>query len=83
MVSIALKMFFVVTLPVILGMLIRKFATNFIDSKTDLIQKISIFLFVIVFSAIWIEEWENILNYLRQAGLITLILNLLKLLQLQ
>ncbi len=76
MVSIALKMFFVVTLPVILGMLIRKFATNFIDSKTDLIQKISIFLFVIVFSAIWIEEWENILNYLRQAGLITLILNL-------
>ena len=49
MVSIALKMFFVVTLPVILGMLIRKFATNFIDSKTDLIQKISIIGLIVNF----------------------------------
>ena len=75
--SISLKMFFVVTIPVILGMIIRKFATNFINSKANLIQKISIFLFIIVFSAIWIEEWENIFNYLKQAGLITLILNLI------
>ena len=75
--SISLKMFFVVTIPVILGMIIRKFATNFINSKANLIQKISIFLFIIVFSANWIEEWENIFNYLKQAGLITLILNLI------
>ena len=75
--SISLKMFFVVTIPVILGMIIRKFAANFINSKANLIQKISIFLFIIVFSAIWIEEWENIFNYLKQAGLITLILNLI------
>ena len=36
MVSISLKMFLVVTLPVIIGMLIRKFATNIISSKFDL-----------------------------------------------
>tara|TARA_B100000959_G_C14593799_1_gene465170 strand:+ start:113 stop:565 length:453 start_codon:yes stop_codon:yes gene_type:complete len=76
MVSISMKMFLVVTLPVVLGMLIRKFATNFITSKTQLIQKISIILFIIVFAAIWIEEWANIISYLNQAGIITLILNI-------
>ena len=77
MTGISLKMFLVVTLPVIIGMLIRKFATNFIINKTAFIQKISIVLFIIVFAAIWIEEWENIFVYLSKAGLITLTLNLI------
>ena len=77
MTGISLKMFLVVTLPVIIGMLIRKFATNFIINKTVLIQRISIILFIIVFAAIWIEEWENIFVYLSKAGLITLTLNLI------
>ena len=76
MVGISLKMFLVVTLPVIIGMLIRKFATNFISSNASMIQKISIILFAIVFLAIWVEEWENIMSYLSQAGLITLVLNI-------
>jgi BASS family bile acid:Na+ symporter len=33
-------------------------------------------LFIIVFAAIWIEEKDNILNYLAQAGLAVLILNI-------
>ena len=77
MTGISLKMFLVVTLPVIIGMLIRKFATNFIINKTAFIQKISIVLFIIVFAGIWIEEWENIFVYLSKAGLITLTLNLI------
>ena len=77
MTGISLKMFLVVTLPVIIGMLIRKFATNFIINKTAFIQKISIVLFIIVFAVIWIEEWENIFVYLSKAGLITLTLNLI------
>jgi len=76
MIGISMKMFLVVTLPVLLGMLIRKFATNFITSKTQLIQRISIILFIIVFAAIWVEEWENIMNYITQAGTITLVLNI-------
>jgi len=76
MVGISTKMFLVVTLPVIIGMLIRKFATNFIISKSQFIERISLILFVIVFAAIWIEEWENIFNYIKKAGLITLILNI-------
>lgn len=76
MVGISMKMFLVVTFPVFIGMLIRKFATNFISSKEQLIQRISVFLFALVFLAILIEEKENIIPYLAEAGLITLILNL-------
>ena len=77
MMGISLKMFFVVTLPVIIGMLIRKFATNFISSKTVLIQRISIILFIIVFAAIWVEEWDKIISYINQAGVIALTLNII------
>ena len=76
MIGISMKMFLVVTLPVIIGMLIRKFATNFVMSKSQLIERIPVFLFVIVFAAIWVEEWENIMGYIKQAGLITLVLNI-------
>jgi len=76
MISISLKMFFVVTLPVIIGMLMRKFATNFIVSKTLIIQRMSIILFIIVFISIWIEEWDNIASYIIRAGSITLTLNI-------
>ena len=76
MIGISMKMFLVVTLPVLLGMVIRKLATNFITSKTLMIQRISIILFIIVFAAIWVEEWENIMSYIAQAGAITLVLNI-------
>ena len=75
MTGIALKMALVVTVPVIIGMIIRAVAENFISSKINIINKITGWLFVIVFAAIWIEEKENILNYLVQAGLAVLILN--------
>ena len=80
MISISLKMFLVVTLPVCIGMLIRKFAPNFINSKTKVIQRISIILFAIVFLAIWIEEWNNISSFIVRAGAITLTLNVLMML---
>ena len=76
MIGISMKMFLVVTLPVLIGMSIRKFATNFVTSKSQLIERISVLLFVIVFAAIWVEEWENIMGYIKQAGLITLVLNI-------
>ena len=73
--GIALKMALVVTVPVIIGMTIRGFAENFISSKINIINKITGWLFVIVFVAIWIEEKDNILTYLVEAGLAVLILN--------
>ena len=76
MTGIALKMALVVTVPVIIGMIIRGFAENFISSKINIINKITGWLFVIVFAAIWIEEKDNILTYLAEAGLAVLILNI-------
>ena len=49
MTGIALKMFLVVTVPVILGMIIRKFAENFVNSKIQIFEKLNIILFVIFF----------------------------------
>ena len=76
MFGIALKMFLVVTVPVIIGMLIKHFVKNFVDSNASLIQKISVMLFVLVFVAIYIEEWDNIISYFAEAGLAALLLNL-------
>ena len=75
MIGIALKMALVVTVPVILGMVIRGFAENFILSKINIINKLTGWLFIVVFVAIWIEEKDNIFTYLVEAGLAVLILN--------
>ena len=74
--GISIKMFLVITLPVLVGMLLRKLASDFIIRRTTLIEKISLILFILVFISIWIEEWENIITYISKAGVITLILNL-------
>ena len=74
--SISLKMFFVVTIPVIIGMIIRHYANNFVLDKTKTIQRISVGLFIIVFISIYIEEWDKIVNFLIKAGTISLILNI-------
>ena len=75
MTAISLKMFAVVTVPVIIGMLIKHFAKDFINKQTSLIQKISVVLFALVFAAIYIEEWDNIITYIVNAGVVALILN--------
>ncbi|MDC2969652.1 bile acid:sodium symporter family protein [Candidatus Pelagibacter sp.] len=76
MTGIALKMFLVVTVPVILGMIIRKFAENFVNSKIQIFEKLNILLFVIFFIAAFYEERESFIDFLMQAGFITFILNI-------
>ena len=76
MINIAFKMFFVVTVPVLLGMIVRSLMTEFIISKTLLVQRLSVILFLIVFISIWIEEWDRIISFITRAGLIAFILNL-------
>ena len=75
MLGISLKMFFVVTVPVITGMLIRKLFNNFIENNMKIIEKMSIGLFSIVFIAIYIEEWDSIVMFISTAGTIAFILN--------
>ena len=75
MVAISLKMFFVVTVPVIIGMIIRHFTGDLVIRNLKFIQRFSIALFLLVFAAIYIEEWDKIVSFLTRAGLIALILN--------
>ena len=75
MLGISLKMFFVVTIPVIIGMIVRHFAENFIIKNVLIIQRLSVALFVLIFIAIYVEEWSNIVSFIARAGLIALILN--------
>ena len=76
MLNIALKMFVAVTVPVALGMIVRALMSDFVISKTLLVQRLSLILFLIVFAAIWIEEWDRITSFIQRAGLIALVLNL-------
>ncbi len=77
MTGISIKMFLVVTLPVILGMIIRKLATNFISSKEKIIQTISLILFLIVLFGAIIQERSNIIPYMMKAGIVTFLLNII------
>ena len=76
MTGIAMKMVLVVTVPVFLGMIIRKFAENFVASKVEMFNKLNMVFFAIFFVAAFYEERENLINFIVQAGLIALILNL-------
>ncbi len=80
MIGISIKMFLVVTLPVILGMIIRRFANNFISSNEKIIQTISLILFLIVLFGAIIQERSNIIPYLMKAGTITVLLNIIMML---
>ena len=77
MLKIALKMFFVVTVPVIIGMVIRHFAENFIENRAKLFQRLAIIIFAIVFIAIYVSEWDHIVMFITRAGIISLILNVM------
>jgi len=73
--SMSRDMFLIVTVPVILGMLIRKTAAGISLKFEPIAKKISIFLFILVLIGAIAAERENIISYFSQAGLITLVLN--------
>ena len=75
--GIAKDMFLIVTVPVILGMLLRGFASSLAQKVEPFTKKLSAILFVIVLLGAIAAERENISSYFAQAGLITLFLNVI------
>ena len=73
--SMSRDMFLIVTAPVILGMLLRKFSSSVALKLEPIAKKVSIVLFVLVLLGAIAAERENVISYFAQAGLITLILN--------
>ena len=73
--SMAISMFLIVTVPVIIGMIFRRFASNAAIKFEPIAKKISIVLFIIVLLGAILAEKDNIVSYFADAGLITLALN--------
>ena len=73
--NMAISMFLIVTVPVIIGMIFRKFASNASIKFEPIAKKVSAVLFVIVLLGAILAEKKNIISYFAQAGLITLTLN--------
>jgi len=74
-IGMARDMFLIVTVPVILGMLFRRIASGMALSFEPIAKKISTVLFVLVLLGAIAAERENVVSYFAQAGLITLVLN--------
>ena len=75
--SMAISMFLIVTVPVIIGMIFRRFASNTAIKFEPIAKKISVVLFIIVLLGAILAEKDNIVSYFADAGLITLVLNVL------
>ena len=73
--TMAISMFLIVTVPVILGIIFRRFASNVAIKFESIAKKISIILFIIVLLGAILAEKDNIVSYFVDAGLITLVLN--------
>ena len=73
--NMAISMFLIVTVPVIIGVIFRKFASNVAIKFESIAKKISSVLFVIVLLGAILAEKDNVVSYFAQAGLITLVLN--------
>ncbi len=75
--SMSRDMFLIVTIPVLLGMLLGRFAPAIAKKFEPIAKKISIILFVLVLLGAIAAERENVISYFAQAGFVTLTLNVI------
>jgi len=73
--STALKVFAIVTLPVILGLLTHHLAQPAARRLMPPARKLSMLLFVLVLVGAVLGQWSDVVPYFAQAGLVTLVLN--------
>ena len=71
----ALSVFVIVTVPVVIGLLVRRFAEPFALRFEKFARHISTGLFVLVLAGAIYTERDNIVGYFAEAGLVTLVLN--------
>ena len=77
LISMAISMFLIVVVPTLLGMIFRKFLIDITNKLEPISKKISLVLFIIVLLGAILGEKDNILSYFADAGLVTLILNII------
>ncbi len=70
------QVFIIVLIPISIGMLIRRFKTDFANRMDKPVRIASGIVFVLVLVGIVIKEKDNIVPYFQQAGWLTVILNI-------
>ena len=78
--SKSLELFAIVTIPTIIGMFINIYFNSFAKNIENKAKFISTFLLIIVIFGAILKYQSDVLNYFKQAGLITLILNIVMML---
>ena len=73
----ATSVFLIVTIPVLVGLLVRRFAENFALHVEPSARTVSAVLFVLVLAGAIYQERSNLVSYYAQAGLATLALNVM------
>lgn len=73
----AISVFLIVTVPVLAGLLVRRYAEHFARRIEPAARTVSAVLFVLVLAGAIYQERLNLAEYYAQAGLSTLALNLL------
>ena len=73
----AISVFLIVTVPVTIGLLVRRYAGRFALRIEPAARAVSAVLFVLVLAGAIYQERENLVTYYSQAGLATLVLNVL------
>ena len=71
----AVSVFVIVTVPVLLGLLVRRFAEGLALRIEPTARRLSALLFVIVLAGAVFQERANIATYFAQAGMVTIALN--------
>ncbi|PPR11923.1 MAG: Pantothenate precursors transporter PanS [Alphaproteobacteria bacterium MarineAlpha11_Bin1] len=73
----AVSVFLIVTVPTLIGLFVRHYAERFTQVFEPWAHRISTALFVIVLLGAILQQRENIIPFFAEAGLITLVLNIL------
>ena len=76
---IAVSVFLIVTVPVLIGIVVRHYAKNFAGHFEAPARKISAILFALVLLGAIFQERNNIVNFYAEAGVVTLALNVVML----
>ena len=77
LIGMAISMFLIVVVPTLIGIIFRKFLRDMIIKLEPISKKISLVLFIIVLLGAILAEKDNIFSYFADAGLITLLLNII------
>lgn len=69
--------FLITTVPVAIGMAVKRFASRFAESFEPCAKIVASTLFIIIVLGAIASQWENLPHYFEEAGLVILLLNLI------